>query len=813
MFNMKLLKRKQKRGRGGRESTEIESRKKEKKQEERREYKGPERKIKDREKEEKEYWEKQEIEILWELEKKRYMKGEIEPEEKEREKKEKKKEGEIERGDMEKQLFDAAMRGDIESLRSIIDSDDYILDRVPMGDFKEKNPLHVAISTRRKECVDLLLKKQPDLAEVLDPELGVALHIASAKGHLEIVELLLKVSPAMCLARDSHGNNPLHIAAMKGKDYVLRKLVETNPFAARVRVDKGDTILHLCVNYNRATSLELLLDMIRDQEFVNSVDTDGNNILHLAVLGRQFEIVALVLYNTKIDVNARNKSGSTALDIHYIVTNREDTEQVFLESHVLQDKKAAERIEFLLHKAGAKRRGELFLPYQPSWQKNKNETLLIVSSLIATMAFQVGLNPPGSVWQDNSVYEAGKSITAYHYPFWYPILMYVNTAGFLLSLTTILLLIMALPAEGKVFGAIRSFASWLTIMATAFVYTFCITVVTPNVKQSASYAIVYLVMTWACMISLYLLKYTRQSIRSLMEERVNQKKNRERITWTRPPKQLSIKVVGREDEAGLSTNVEASASGSNEAGGSGSTSLVKREGKQKEAMEPNVEAGTSGYNEAGGSGSSSLIQPQRKQKEAMETLPGMIQPSPVSVEASGSKKIEAGGSIEVKVGESGSNEDGESIIEFSRKRQPRPFPIEVGGSKKIEAGGSESDEVGRSKEIEVGGSKSDEAGISKEIEVAVSDEIEADRSGSDEAGITKEIEGGGSKEIEAVRSRSDEADISKKIEAGRSESDEAGGSEEIEVRGSEEIEAGGSNKIEVCGSKEIEAGRSECTEV
>ncbi|KAG5564183.1 hypothetical protein RHGRI_000393 [Rhododendron griersonianum] len=222
-------------------------------------------------------------------------------------------------------------------------------------------------------------------------------------------------------------------------------------------------------------------------------------------------------------------------------------------------------------------------------------------------------------------------------------------------------------------------------MATAFVYTYCITVVTPNVRQSASHAIVYLVMAWACMISLYLLKHTRQSIRSLKEERVNQKKNRERITWRRPQNQLSIKVVGWEDEADI-------------------------DGWEDEAE------------------SADIIK---------------------EIKAGRSESDEAGGSEE-----SGSNEDGESIIKFSRKRQPRPFPIEV-GSKKIEAGGSESDEAGRSKEIEVGGSKSDEAGISKEIEVAVSDEIEADRSGFDETGITKEIEGGGSQEIEAVRSRSE----------------------------------------------------------
>ncbi|KAI8570496.1 hypothetical protein RHMOL_Rhmol01G0038700 [Rhododendron molle] len=371
-----------------------------------------------------------------------------------------------------------------------------------------------------------------------------------------------------------------------------------------------------------------------------------------------FQIVALVLYNTKIDVNARNKKGWTALDIHYIVTNREDVEPVYLESNDLKDTETAETIEDLLRIDGAKRLRELFLPYQPEWQnkwqKNQNETLMIVSSLIGAMAFQVGLSPPGSVWQDNSGHEAGKSILAYRYPNWYPFLMYVNTAGFLLSLSTILLLIMALPAEGKVFGVIRSCASWLTIMATAFVYTYCITVVTPNMRQSASYAIVYLVMTWACMISLYLLKHTRQSIRSFMEERQNQKKNRERITWTRPQKQLSIKVDGREDEAGFSPNVEAGASKKIEAGGSES-------------------------DEVGGSESD---------------------------EAGISKEIEVAVSDEIEADRTGFDEAG-----ITKE-------IEGGGSKEIEAVRSRSDKADINKKMEDGRSESEEAGGSQEIEVS-----------------------------------------------------------------------------------------------
>lgn len=35
------------------------------------------------------------------------------------------------------------------------------------------------------------------------------------------------------------------------------------------------------------------------------------------------------------------------------------------------------------------------------WQRKKRNTLMVVASLIATMAFQVGANPPGGFWQDN----------------------------------------------------------------------------------------------------------------------------------------------------------------------------------------------------------------------------------------------------------------------------------------------------------------------------------------------------------------------------------------------------------------------------
>ncbi|KAG5563867.1 hypothetical protein RHGRI_000160 [Rhododendron griersonianum] len=403
---------------------------------------------------------------------------------------------------MEELLCNAAMRGDLESLNEIIAKDNYILDNILVGSFKGKNPLHVAISTGQAEFVLKLLEIKPKLAEVVDTELGAALHIASANGDLKIVEALVEeikpklaevvdtklgtalhiasangdikivealveLSPEMCMARDRDGNNPLHIAAVKGKVDVLKKLIQTCPCAAQVIVDRGDTILHLCVNYNQLESLKLLLEMIRDHEFAHSKDANGNTILHVAVFGKRAEIVKHVLYSTEINVNAFNEAGWTAMDINFFVQSRHEEE-------------VDPCIQNLLGAAGAKRRTHMLVLTPSPRAKKLMPTLMVVSSLLATMAFQVGVNPPGGVWQEGCFWQddskehiAGKAILAYKYPKSYSCFIYFNTVGFLLSLTLILSLhVLSAPNRKRPGGWVLLVMSLLTIMTTAFAYIF-----------------------------------------------------------------------------------------------------------------------------------------------------------------------------------------------------------------------------------------------------------------------------------------------------------------------------------------------------
>ncbi|KAG5563877.1 hypothetical protein RHGRI_000160 [Rhododendron griersonianum] len=223
------------------------------------------------------------------------------------------------------------------------------------------------------------------------------------------------------IAKDNYILDKVLVGSFKGKSKVdvLKKLVQICPRAAQVILDRGDTILHQCVNYNQLESLRLLLEMIRDPEFIESKDANGNTILHTAVFGKRFEVIKyVVLIHTEIYVNAINGAGWTAMDIYFFVQNHPHRKEVDV------------RIENFLRATAAKRCRQMALMIPSPRGKKLMQTLMVVSSLFATMAFQVGVNPPGGVWQDNfKEHIAGKAIIAYKYPKSYSYMLHVFQHG------------------------------------------------------------------------------------------------------------------------------------------------------------------------------------------------------------------------------------------------------------------------------------------------------------------------------------------------------------------------------------------------
>ncbi|CAI9093759.1 OLC1v1029320C1 [Oldenlandia corymbosa var. corymbosa] len=384
------------------------------------------------------------------------------------------------------ELKEAAIKNDVEALARLLQKDKLILDRLTLNSH-DMNPLH----------------------------------IAAMFGHVEFVQRVLLASPDLCLAGDRFRRIPLHLAIIKGKLDVVRELVHARPISAREKIDGGGNALHLCVKYNQLAALKLLIETIKDDDFVNRKDDDGMTILHLAICDKQTETIKYLLGNNQVvvHVNVKNSNGSTPLDLFQGDCDPE--------------------IGRILHQAGARRGRELLdssvsaskssgeKPAKKGngdndWLSRKRDAIMVVASLIATMAFQAGVSPTGGVWQDDSNPDgpAGTAVMALKHPKYYKNFVRTNTVAFVSSLSTILFLISGLPFRYKFFMWALMVVMWLTITAIASTYGISILMVTPvHQKKDLSQVIKTSVTVWCGVMSLLLLGNTIRLINRWIRKR------------------------------------------------------------------------------------------------------------------------------------------------------------------------------------------------------------------------------------------------------------------------------------------------------
>ncbi|KAK2639120.1 hypothetical protein Ddye_026915 [Dipteronia dyeriana] len=429
---------------------------------------------------------------------------------------------------MEKRIYEAAVEGSVISLLNLLQEDALVLDRFMVGCYPE-TPLHIASMLGHLDFVQEILNRKPELAGELDARKSSPLHLATAKGYLEIVRKLVSVNPEMCFAHDRDGRNSLHIATIKGHISVLRELVNVRPQAARMSIaDRGETILHLCVRYSQLEILKLLVETIGDNLFLNSKDEDGNTILHTAAADKQVEVMEYLIIKTAIEVNAINAYGFTALDLSAQSSRKDEKDWEIAELLRRSGAKHSKDIHLSAHEPGTTQMARTLTPHenhhtnnalQPrnqgrgnvdetkkDWAEKMSSALMVVASLIATMAFQVAVNPPGGVWQDdNKGHTAGKSIFADRDTD-YSVFLGFDTIGFLASLSIILLLISGLPIGRKFFIWILMVIVWIAISSLAFTYAVAISALSD--WDTAIKVVRIVVLLWAVLMGLLLLVHT-----------------------------------------------------------------------------------------------------------------------------------------------------------------------------------------------------------------------------------------------------------------------------------------------------------------
>ncbi|XP_047968407.1 ankyrin repeat-containing protein At5g02620-like [Salvia hispanica] len=381
----------------------------------------------------------------------------------------------------QKQLYDAARIGDLTAFQQLLQRNQHFLDVVSFPCLK--NVLHIAIKQGKESIVEEVLKIDPELALDVDSNNSSSLHIAAAKRNVEITKRLLSVAPEMCWWRDRHDMNPIHLAAMKGNEEVLKEMLQLDLAPARERAHRGQTALHLCVKHCQIETLKVLVEKMGD--LVEAKDDDGETLLHLAVRSNRLEIVRYLVESNKIKRLETDSTGKTALSIVPGDTSR-DFEMRRLLSSI--SSLSAERLPKM------------------------TDITMVVVVLIATMAFQAAVSPPGGLWQDGT--SSGKAVMATTHPRIYKHFIRATTTAFISSVFTIFLISTGAPQEELFFLAIATYSMWVSITSIGVSYGISLMMTDPMETKSVGQIVAIVVSSFFIV---FILLFAYYPIRSLFQ--------------------------------------------------------------------------------------------------------------------------------------------------------------------------------------------------------------------------------------------------------------------------------------------------------
>ncbi|OWM63346.1 ankyrin repeat-containing protein BDA1-like [Punica granatum] len=428
---------------------------------------------------------------------------------------------------MERRLYRAALEGNVPSLLQLLREDELVLERSLVGPHSD-TPLHVAAMLGHSEFVSKILSLKPELACELDSQRSTPLHLAAAKGYVDIVKGLLNACKEACLVSDKYGRNPLQVAAVKGKVEVLEVLVQVEAEAARIVNKSGETVLHTCVKNNKLESLKVLVGMFGgEDEFIDWKDKDGNSALHLAAADGQFETVDFLTTHTRADIHSRNLEGFMALDLLAQSTTGTKEKAIADNQSMSKETRISPSSRASKFPSGAYNWKKHF-KRQNSWLERMRNSLMVVATLTATMAFQAGMNPPGGVWQDNAgdnstsvpvnstisffgldvpgnstiTHLAGITVMGDSYYGVYLTFLVCNTISFIASLSIILLLISGLPMRRRLFVGVLMVIMWIVITSMALTYAISVIFLTPRGRDWSYWVIWVGILAWMGLMTL-----------------------------------------------------------------------------------------------------------------------------------------------------------------------------------------------------------------------------------------------------------------------------------------------------------------------
>ncbi|XWS17305.1 hypothetical protein CRYUN_Cryun33cG0056000 [Craigia yunnanensis] len=407
---------------------------------------------------------------------------------------------------MDERLFEASRNGNTATLLKLLEEDPLILEDNSKHASVE-TPLHIASLHGHTDFVRYILSQKPGFAKVVNSKGYSPLHLACANGHVEIVKELLKIDGEtdheLCRQKDKKGRTPMHLAVIKGRDRAIAALILACPESVREVTDRGETILHLTVKSEIGCKmLRGLLEGFKDKEMLNWKDEEGNTVLHLAAVRKQHEVMKFLLVQPELDVNAVNSNKLKALDILLKGPKQSNDQEIVQMLHLASmpkpDNQAVTEqsqandtvIDVDTKTKDLTSKRDTTNSFE--WLGEMRRGIMVMAVLIATVTFEVALNPPGGLWQDEGpagsnvtrlmhTHRPGKSIAAEFSPNSVTWFLVWDSIGFLASMSIIVMLTSPSKLKGN---SIRwdyiRLMMWVVIVSVHMVFLYGVQMTTAS---------------------------------------------------------------------------------------------------------------------------------------------------------------------------------------------------------------------------------------------------------------------------------------------------------------------------------------------
>ncbi|KAL8110812.1 protein ACCELERATED CELL DEATH 6-like [Apium graveolens] len=259
---------------------------------------------------------------------------------------------------------------------------------------KGKSLIHATITARNIVLLKEIAKMKAVGIHARNEYEQTPLHHAASINFLEGVEFLIDTFKMDIFGKDAYGFYPVHSAAKNGHVGILEMLLQHCPDAREFVNEDNQNILHVAAMYGNDKVVRYILKTPDLGLLLNEKDKDGNSPLHLATMNWHPKVVSSLTWDKRIDLGLVNSEGSTALDaaeglMEAMTSYRQRLTWMALKSAgtekaKLQNKPKLEKLMSATEE-----------PYKMDYGKDRVNTLLLVSTLVATVTFAAGFTMPG----------------------------------------------------------------------------------------------------------------------------------------------------------------------------------------------------------------------------------------------------------------------------------------------------------------------------------------------------------------------------------------------------------------------------------